>query len=124
MRVKQTINVRVAEDADMEDILFGKVDNLAVITHDEYTQVASGTINITQNTNEDLPLGDIDNIRAYWISVDQACELKFNGGTEIRYLVKSTAGNAIAFANETVTAINIAAPVDEDVTGTYCLWGD
>lgn len=124
MRVKQTFNVRVATDTNMDHIIFGKDDNLAVVTHDEYDQQTSGTINIPMDTNENLPLGDIDNVKGFLISVDQDCTLKLNGGSEEINVVKPTGGNAYFGMNGSVTAINIASPVNADLTGLYCVWGD
>lgn len=121
MRVKQTVNVRVAEDANMDQLLFGRSDSLAIITHDEYDQQASGTINIAAAGNEDLPLGDVDTIAGVFISVDQSCELTLNGGAEVTNLVKPTSGNAQFFMNGAVTQINIATT--EALTGLFCIWG-
>lgn len=121
MRVKQTVNIRVAEDTLMEQLIFGKTDSLAVVTHDEYDQQASGTINIEAASNEDVPLGDVDSISGVFLSVDQSCVLTLNGGVETINLVKPTGGNAFFCMNGTITQINIATT--EALTGLFCIWG-
>lgn len=125
MRIKHKINVRIAVDDDMENLLFGLNDNLAEVTIDDYTQQSSGTINIPQATNEDLPLGDVDNIYGIWLEVDQTCDIKINGSNDVISLTVPTNGSTAKLAMEAaITSVNIAAPADADLSGKFCIWGE
>ena len=121
MRIKQTVNVRAAEDTAMEQTIFGKADGFATITHDDYDQVSGGTINIDASSNEDVPLRDVDTIAGVFISVDQNCTITLNGGAEAINIVKPASGNAQFFMNGPVTQINIATTTA--LTGLFCIWG-
>jgi len=125
MRIKHKVNVRIADDTDMYNLYFGFDDNLSETTIDTRTKNASGTINIGMGTNEDLVFGDVDDIQGIFIKVYQDVTIKFNGGTEEILIKKSTgASYAKFFAEMAITSVNISAPVDEDVIGSYCVWGD
>lgn len=121
MRIKQTVNVRIAEDTAMQHIIFGKDDNLSVSTLDGYTQQSSGTINIAADSNENIPIGDIDTIAGLFVSVDQDCSIVLNSGVEIINIVKPVGGNAVFFMNGVVSNLNIATT--EALTGLFCIWG-
>ena len=127
MRIKHTVNVNIATDTDMNNLLFGPNKNLAESIYDAYTKQASGTINIGQGANENLDFGDVDSVYGLYLKVDQDCVLKLNGGTEEINITKGTSTTydfAQFFMEAALTAVNITAPADADLTGTYCVWGD
>ena len=126
MRVRHTVNVRIAEDNDMENLFFGPSDNLAEVTKDEYDQQASGTFKILQGTNEDINLKDVDNVKGIYIRFDKDCTLKLNGSADGIDLKKGTNANfsfGKFFVEANISQVNLAAPVDEDMTGFFCIWG-
>lgn len=127
MRIKHTVNVNIALDTDMNNILFGINKTLAEAIYDEYDKQASGTINIAQSLSEDLDFGDVDNVKGVYIKVDQDCIIKLNNGNEEINIVKgvsTTYDFAQFFMEAALTNVNITAPADEDLTGIYCVWGD
>ena len=127
MRIKHKVNVKVASDTDMKNLLFAPDDVLSEVTIDAYARVASGLISIAQATNEDLPLGDVTAVKGVYFKVDQDVTIKLNGGTDIIQLRKASAGSTVYarfFIEADITQINITAPADADVTGVFCVWGD
>ena len=127
MRIKHKVNVRVASDTAMENLLFGPDDTLSEVTIDAYAKVASGLIKIAQNTNEDVPLGDVTAVKGIYLKVDQDVVVKLKGGAETIQLRKASSGASVyarLFLEADINQVNVAAPADADVTGVYCVWGD
>lgn len=127
LRIKHKVNVRIATDANMYNLIFGPSEHLSEVTIDDYTKSAGGTFNIAQGTNEDLSFGDVDSVYGLYIKADQNVVLKFNNGNETLTLRKSGSTEfdfAQIFIEGVFTAVNIAAPADQDVTGTWCVWGE
>lgn len=127
MRIKHKVNVRIADDADFKNYLFAPDDALSEVVIDAYYRQVSGKFKITANTNEDLSLGDIDAVKGIYIRVDKDAVVKLNSGTEEIQMRRSGTGTtdyAKLFLEADITAVNIAAPTTEDMTGMYCAWGD
>ena len=82
MRIKHTVNPRIAEDADMENLLFGLNDVLAEITVDAYVRVISGKASVAESANEDLSLGDITAVKGFFLIADAECIIKLNGSSD------------------------------------------
>jgi hypothetical protein len=126
MRIKHKVRPRIAADTAMKNLLFGPDDDLSEVVIDQYDQQTSGTIKVLQSANEDVPLGDIDTVKGFYIQVDGDCTLKINGSSDGIDLVKSTTANVLYakfFIEADITQINITAPSDADVIATYCAWG-
>lgn len=127
MRVKHKVNVRIAEDTTMNNLLFAPSDSLSEVIRDEWDKSAGGTLNIAQGTDEDLSFGDVNTVRALYISVDQNVTVKINGSNDGITMNKGSSATydfAKLFMEADITSVNIAAPVDADVTGKFCVWGD
>lgn len=127
MRIKHKVNVRVALDTDMKNMLFGFDDTLAEVQIDTYEKQASGVLKILANTSEDVPLGDIDAVKGAYLRLDKEATIKINGSTDAIQLRKySTSSSAYAkfFIEADITQLNITAPTTEDVNGIFCAWGD
>lgn len=127
MRIKHKVNVKIADDADMKDLLFSFDDTLSEVIIDGYTKQASGKFKILATENENLPLGDVEAVKGVYLKVSRDCILKLNGGTEEIQLRRAGALStniAKFFIEADITQINLTAPATEDLVGTYCVWGD
>jgi len=127
MRIKHKVNVRVAQDADMYNLLFGPDDTRSEVTIDAYARMSSGMVKVPMNTNENLPLGDVTAVKGIFLQVNQDAVIKLNGGTqEIQMRKPTTASTVYArlFLEGDINQVNIAAPVTADLEGVYCVWGD
>lgn len=126
IRIKHKINVRVAEDTDMNNLLFAPKDDLAEVTIDGYEKSVSGVIKVPANTTENLSLGDVDTPKGLYLRVDNDCLVNINGLGDIQLRRSSTATGVVAkLAIEAdITSVAITAPVGADLNGVWCLWGD
>lgn len=127
MRIKHKVNVRIANDTDMYNLLFGPDDIRSEVTIDSYTRMSSGLIKVAMNTNENLPLGDVTAVKGIFLQVNQEAVIKLNGGTETIQMRKpSTSASVYArlFLEGDISQVNIAAPALADLEGIYCVWGD
>lgn len=127
MRIRHKVNVRIGVDTDMKNLMFAPDDDLAEAIIDSYTKCGSGILQIVKNTDEDVPLGDVDAVKGVFLRVDQDVVVTLNGGVETIQLRKAGGtGSQYArlFLEADINQINIAAPADADVNGIYCVWGD
>lgn len=126
LRIRHKINVRVAEDADMDNLLFAPKDDLAEVTIDAYEKAVSGVIKISANTTESLSLGDVATPKGLYLRVDNDCNVNINGLGNIQLRRASTAtGTTAKLAIEAdISSVAITAPVGVDVRGVFCIWGD
>ena len=126
MRIKHKVNVRIANDADMYDLLIGPDDTRSEVTIDAYTRMTSCKLKVTATENEDVPLGDVDACKGIYLIVDQEVILKLNGGTEefqVRKPTTSASVYARFFFEGDINQVNITAGSD-DALATFCVWGD
>ena len=124
IRIKHKVNVRIAEDTGMKNLLFGPDNDLAEVTNDGYERQASGNLNIIANANEDVPFGDVDLVMGFYLKLNGDCTITLNGGAEPIAITKPTTSDfAKIFIEAAVTQINILAPADQAIVGTYCVWG-
>jgi hypothetical protein len=125
IRIKHKVNVRIAEDPGMEDLLFSPDDTRAEVIIDSFDRQASGNLNITASTNEDVPLGDVDAVKGFYLKLSTDCTIVLNGGTDQLSISKPASSSyAKVFIEMACTQINISVPAGDDLTGVYCVWGD
>lgn len=127
MRIKHKVNVNIASDTDMKNLLFGPDDALSEVTIDAYARMASGLVHIAATENEDLPTGDVTAVKGIFLKVNQEVTVKINGGSEVFQMRKPTTSSSVyarLFFEGDITQVNITAPADADVEGVYCVWGD
>ncbi len=128
MRVRHKINVRIFDDAEGDDGLFAPSDTLAEVVIDNMQKLNSGRFAIAASDDEDLPFGDVADVRFVFIKADNDFTLKFNGGSEGLAIKRAdaVAGTYAKFAAECdVTAVNITNPSATDVlTGVFAVYGD
>ena len=126
MRIKHKIIVKVADDADMKDLLFSLDDQLAEVVIDAWTKSFSGKVTVALNTNEDLSLGDIGLVKGLYLKANKDCIVKLNGavtGISLKRAGTLTTCFAKLFLEAAVTSINVTAPASEDTEVLYCIWG-
>ena len=127
MRIKDKIWVNIAKDADMEFGQFTPSETKVSRQIDAYTQQFNGDFSIDQTTNEDLDLGDITAVKGLWLEVSADCLLTLNGAAtpiQLRRAGTGTTDVARVYIQADITQINITAPADAGITGTYAIWGD
>ena len=126
IRLKTKINVRIAEDTDMNNLLFAPKDDLAEVTIDGYEKSVSGVLKVDANTTEALSLGDVDTPKGLYLRVDNDCLVNINGLGNIQLRRSSVATGVVAkLAIEAdITSVSITAPTTSDVRGVWAIWGD
>ncbi len=126
MRVKHTLLLTVAEDAELKSLLFERDSNLDQVILDGFDRVASGLLQINGGITESLSFGDVAAVKGLYLRVDQDLTVvKINGSADPITLTKQTADSfAKLFMEATLSAVTITAPAGLDVTGIYCVWGD
>jgi len=127
IRIKHKVRPQIAEDTAMKNLLYGPDDTLSEVTIDSYVRQTSGKISIAQNTNEDVPLGDITAVKGFFLQVNGDCQIKINGSADAIQVRKATDANvdwAKFFIEADISQVNITAPADSAISGTFCAWGD
>jgi hypothetical protein len=126
MRIKHSLQLAIAEDADMKDPLFGPTDETLIqVIIDGYTSAASGKVKVLATITKALPLGDVQLVRGIYLEVDQDCSIKINDGAAIALKRGNSTTGALAkfFLEAALTKVEVVAG-SIDVHGTYCVWGD
>ena len=128
MRVRHTINPIITDDAEGKDILFGLDDDKAILDTSAFQRYCSGRFEIDISSSETLSLGDVQDVRAYFIKADGDFNLTLNGTVgPILHKTASTAAGKTArvCAEAQVTQIDVANPSAASVLkGIWCVWGD
>lgn len=124
MRIKHTILLQIANDADLKEPLFGPIDETLALTQiDGYTKQASGVIKVLATETESVPFGDVAAVKGIYLKVNQSCGLKINGAAAITLAVANTNGYAKFFLEAALSSIQLVAG-SSDVQGIFCVWGD
>jgi hypothetical protein len=122
------MNVIITDDAEGKDILFGLDDVKSEVIVDNMQRPTSGRFEIAALANENLPFGDVQDVRFVYIKADGDFDLKFNGGAEVLNVKKAstTIGTFAKFEAECdVTAVNVTNPSATAVLkGIWCVYGD
>jgi len=126
MRIKHTLLLSIADDADMKDPLFGPIDDtLATVQIDGYTNQISGKFKVLATITKTLSFGDIAAVKGIYLEADQDCSIKINEGAAIALKRGNSATGSLAkfFIEAALTKIEVIAG-SADTHGTYCAWGD
>ena len=126
MRIKHSVLLKIADDADMKDLLFSNDETLLQAIIDGYQRQASGKFFVTGGQTESIPLGDVSAVRGAYLKVNADCNLKINGGANIQLRKGSSTTGTYAkfFIEAEITSLQIVAAALVDVTGVFCVWGD
>jgi hypothetical protein len=124
MRIKHSIFLEIANDADMKEPLFGPIDEtLAATQIDGYTKPASGIVKVLATQTESIPFGDVAAVKGIYLKVNQNCGLKINGEAAITLAMGNANGYARFFLEAALTSVQLVAG-SADVQGIFCVWGD
>ena len=126
MRVQHTVNVQIAEDADMKNLLYGPSVSLAQVVIDSYESQTGGTFTVAAGATESLKLGDVTAPRGVYLRVDNDCQVNINGlgPIQLRRGTGATGFTAKLFMEGEISSVAITAPVGTEIHGTWCFWGD
>lgn len=129
MRIQHIVNVFISDDTEGECPLFGlesPTKNKEII--DSFLRYASGKINIAATATENVPFGDVDDVRAVEVIFDGDFDVVFNGGADtINFKRADTKTNRKVrmFMEADLTSVAITNPsASAAITGTYVVWGD
>lgn len=118
--------VQASEDSSGKKRLFFPDADQEKIIHDGFVKCFSGLFTVVAGGQENLSLGDIADVRGFFIRAAGDFDMKADGGTT-RKIRKgsSTATSTRVLAEEQVASLTILAPDGNTaVSGTYCVWGD
>ena len=127
MRIKHNVNVFITDDTAGECVLFGQSDTSKVLqTIDIMQRTCSGKFSIAASGTENLPLGDVDTVRGFYIRADAGFSLVLNGGAEVITFEATTSSNKVTcFLEATVTQVAVTnTSASEALTGIFAVWGD
>ena len=129
MRIKHTVNLFISEDAEGTEGLFGQsAASTQEVTIDNMGTPISGKFSIAGGGVEDLPLGDIDDIRALFVKAKGDFDVQFNGSSDklqIRRARAATGVTAKMFLEGVFTEVKITNDSATDIlTGIFALYGD
>jgi len=126
MRIKHKVNVLIADDTSMKDMLFGFDDELAEVITDAYGRMASGIMNIDAADTESMPTGDVDAIKGVYLKMDTEVKLDINGlgDIQVRKVAIPTSTYAKFFFEGDITSISIENPGTSAARIIWCVWGD
>lgn len=125
MRIKHKVNVRIADDANMKDMLFGPDDELAEIVADGFLRQASGIIALDAAATESLSFGDVDAVKGLYLKIDQDVQVDINGlgNLQMRRHTTTTGTYAKLFIEGDITSVSITNG-GSAARGLWCVWGD
>lgn len=132
MRIKTKVNVRVWEEAEQFNLLYGPDDKLQETVIDNMQIVNSGLLAIEDETDMDLPLPDLQTVQGLHIRSDQDVVITINAGDPIT-LIRPSAGSTDApthcslFIEATITSLNIAKPATTPAATAnvrFVVWGN
>jgi hypothetical protein len=126
MRIKHTVLVKIGDDPEMKDLLFGPDETLAQVVTDKYTKETSGKVSVVGGETETIDFGDITAVKGVYLKVNAECGIKINGGSaiQLRKSLDTTAGLAKFFIEADISSLQIVAAADTPVSGIFCAWGD
>lgn len=127
MRIRHKVNVRIADDVDMKNLLFGFDDTLAEVVIDTYEKQAGGKFKVEAGETETLSKGDVDAPKGVFIKCNADAQVSINGSTDLIQLRKAgttSTDYARLFIEGEISSVAITAPLDIEAIGVYCFWGD
>lgn len=125
MRVKHTVQLTVSEDTDQKQILFQRDATLAQVVIDNYERATSGLVSIAAAATENLPLGDVTNVKGLYLALSEEATVAINGSGDLIQMRKGgSASLAKLLIEADITEVAVTAPAAADLTGTFCVWGD
>lgn len=125
LRIRHTVNVRVARDEDMKLGMWLPDLTLSEVVLDEYERAASGSINIAAAATETLPLGDVDAVRGIYLEITGTANVRINGSLDnIAMSQQDATKPAKLFLEALIAQVQIENTGAAELNGFFCVWGD
>ncbi len=127
MRIKHTIQLRIARDVEMRRLLFSDDAQLAEKVIDDYGNQAQGSIEIAAGGTESLSFGDVTAVKGIYLEMDQGARIRLNGSADNIVAAKppgASEDSAKFFLEADLSAVEIENNTSETLTGLYVVWGD
>lgn len=125
LRIRHTVNVRVARDEDMKLGLWLPDLTLSEVVLDEYERAASGSLNIAAAVTESVPLGDVDAVRGLYLEIVGTANVRINGSLDnIAMSQQDATKPAKLFIEALISQVQIENTGTTDLDGFFCVWGD
>ena len=129
MRIEHLIHVQIHEDTDKKDGLWTPDKTLGTEVITNMQRMTSGKFSIANGgAYEALQLGDITDVKAFYIEADADFNMKLNGGSEILNIERAdttTGRKARFFMEGNISAVTIANPASSGtLTGRFVVYGD
>jgi len=124
MRVKHTVLVEIARDADMKRKLFSDDPQLSQVVIDTFAHQANSHLSIDPSATESLNFGDVTLVKGLYLETSVDCLVRVNGAVDAIPMKKSN-GSAKLFLEADISEVTVENTSTEDtLTGIYCVWGD
>ena len=127
MRIKHTIQLRIARDTEMRRLLFSDDTQLSEKVIDGYAKHVQGHIAIIAGATESLCLGDITAVKGLYLELDQNAYVRLNGSSDNIVCAKppsASEDSAKLFLEADISAVEIENATTVPLTGLYVMWGD
>lgn len=127
MRVKHKIIIDISDDTAGEDVLFSQSEKLALSQIDNWQRSNSGKMSIAALGTENIPFGDVGDVRFVYIKAAGDFDLKFDGGVELMHFKRAlaTSGTAKCLMEvdvSSITIVNVSASAVLNLV--FCVAGD
>lgn len=126
IRVDRIVNVFATRDTAQSRTLFGQATtstNQQIM--DGFEHGSGGTLSIAASGSENLPFGDVDDVRRVYVKLSGSFNVVFNAGSDTLSFVQTGTDDVILCMDVTVTQVAISNPsATTALTGEYFVWGD
>ena len=127
LRIRNKHLFKISRDSGELSRHYNNYDDTAAEELDDTMEHCStGEMTIGASSSQDVPLGDVTVVKAFWVEFDGDFELKHGGGTETLACTKGSGTNAKAWCGGSAetSQVNITNSGTASIKGTYLIWGD
>lgn len=123
IRVKHTVLVQISADTDAKQKRYYPDSNTVI--HDTFDKQANGELSIPAATTEQIPFGDVDDVRGIYIELTGDAVVRVNGGNDNIPMTLAPSGTKVQFFLEgNLSAVEVENQGASAITGSYVVWGD
>lgn len=126
IRVKHKVVVQTSLDTDTKRKLFYQDDDTtAEVVITAFDQQAGGTLSVAAAASENLPFGDVVDVRGVYLELSGDCSVYINGSPDA-IPVKTSSSTEVAklFLEADINQVTITNTGSTTLTGQFCVWGD
>jgi hypothetical protein len=128
IRVRHTVHAFISEDTEGQQPLHGRQDpGQELQVADEFQRSCGGRIEVAAAGTENVPFGDVQDVRGVWVVMSDSFYVAFNGSADevhVRRANAKTGTKARFFIEGDVTSVAIRNANAAAITGKYLVWGD